>query len=140
MPAGGGGGGSEGGGSRRRSRGDGSQMSDRTPPDLIAKQRRLTLSFILQSPTFLFSLKLVSIRACPLSPNTIITSLCDSRFLRLCLLFLSREGRPDLCSQLMANTTFVVTRKGRGVRGGAGREASQNHCSQQRAFFFLCIF
>lgn len=127
----GGGGGGGAGCSRRRSQGDGSQMSDPKPHNLIAKQRRLTFSFILPSPTFLFSSKLVSLRACPLSPNTIITSLCDSRSLRLCLLFLSREGRPDLCSQQAANSTFAVVRK----RGGILKSLQST-----KMFFFLSFF
>lgn len=94
------------GSSRRLPLGDGSQMSDPGPLQLIVKQK-LYLLFLSVFYVILFAL-LFLFPLCSLSPYTIITALCDSLFLCLCLLSLLRVARNNPCCLQMCKYHLAV--------------------------------
>lgn len=124
--------------SRRLSLGDGSQMSDPGPLQLIVKQKTyllflslpLTFFSLFIFIFFLFSLSETCFPLCPLSvsPNYYYFPL---RFTFLASVFTLpvHEGQHNLCSRQMANTTFAV--EGRPKMTTANKEA----CHFVHSFF-----
>lgn len=138
MLAGGGGGGrggGGGGGSRRRSRGDGSQMSDPKPPDLIAKQRRLTFSFsfsrllLFFSPSKSFpSEPALCLRTLLLLPSVIhVSCVCVYSFCPVKDALISALDRRQI--PLLSS-----------LERGEGRHPEITAANKDVNVFFLCIF